>query len=246
MTDASIAQAATPAREALRATALRKVYREEDGSELTILDGVEIAVSTGEVVAVVGASGSGKSTLLQLLGCLDHPSAGSVVLDGTAVASLNARQMAALRNERIGFVFQFHHLLRDFSAIENVMLPMLIAGRSRREAAARARLLLEQVGLAARATHRPSELSGGEQQRVAVARALSNKPLLVLADEPSGNLDTHTAESLHDLFFELRGEHDVAMVVATHNLELAQRADRVLQLKEGHLHPVKAEQPHAL
>ena len=246
MTDTPMAGRASPGREVLRATALRKVYREEDGSELTILDGVEIAVSTGEVVAVVGASGSGKSTLLQLLGCLDRPSAGDVALDGTAVASLNARQMAALRNERIGFVFQFHHLLRDFSAIENVMLPMLIAGRSRRDAADRARLLLEQVGLGARAAHRPSELSGGEQQRVAVARALSNRPLLLLADEPSGNLDTHTAENLHDLFFELRREHDVAMVVATHNLELAQRADRVLQLKEGHLHPVKAEQPHAL
>ncbi|HEX6693278.1 MAG TPA: ABC transporter ATP-binding protein [Longimicrobiales bacterium] len=246
MTETPLAAGSNPGREVLRATALRKVYREEDGSELTILDGVEITVSTGEVVAVVGASGSGKSTLLQLLGCLDRPSAGSVVLDGTAVASLNARQLAALRNERIGFVFQFHHLLRDFSAIENVMLPMLIAGRNRREAADRAHLLLEQVGLGARATHRPSELSGGEQQRVAVARALSNRPRLVLADEPSGNLDTHTAENLHDLFFELRREHDVAMVVATHNLELAQRADRVLQLKEGHLHPVKAEQPHAL
>ncbi|MEO5509629.1 MAG: ABC transporter ATP-binding protein [Longimicrobiales bacterium] len=219
---------------------LRKVYKEEDGGELTILDGVEIAIARGEVVAVVGASGSGKSTLLHLLGCLDRPSAGRVLLDGTDVARLGAREMAALRNERIGFVFQFHHLLREFTALENVMLPALIAGQSRKAASSRAHELLDHVGLGTRSTHRPSELSGGEQQRVAVARALANRPLVVLADEPSGNLDTHTAEQLHALFFQLRDEHGVAMVVATHNHELADQADRVLQLKEGRLATVQA------
>jgi lipoprotein-releasing system ATP-binding protein len=219
---------------------LHKVYKEEDGGELTILDGVEIAVARGEVAAVVGASGSGKSTLLQLLGCLDRPSSGAVLLEGQDVASLNAREMASLRNRQIGFVFQFHHLLREFTAVENVMLPLLIGGTSKREARDRAHVLLKQVGLSERGTHRPSELSGGEQQRVAVARALANRPIVLLADEPSGNLDTHTAEQLHDLFFQLRDEHGVAMVVATHNHELADRADRVLQLREGRLNTIQA------
>lgn len=230
----------TESRVVLEGRELHRVYKEDDGGELNILDGVEIAVSTGEVVAIVGASGSGKSTLLQILGCLDHPSAGTVLLDGSDVAALNTRELAARRNQRIGFVFQFHHLLREFTALENVMLPLLIGGTSTREARSRAELLLEQVGLSSRATHRPSELSGGEQQRVAVARALANRPVVVLADEPSGNLDTHTAEQLHDLFFQLRDEHGVAMVVATHNHELADRADRVLQLREGHLSTVPA------
>jgi lipoprotein-releasing system ATP-binding protein len=225
---------------ALEGRDLRKVYKEEDGGELTILDGVEIAVERGEVTAIVGASGSGKSTLLQLLGCLDRPSAGTVRLAGEDVAALNPRELAALRNRQIGFVFQFHHLLREFTAVENVMLPLLIGGTSKREARDRAVLLLDQVGLGSRGTHRPSELSGGEQQRVAVARALANRPVVVLADEPSGNLDTHTAEQLHDLFFQLRDEHRVAMVVATHNHELADRADRVLQLREGRLNTIQA------
>ena len=223
----------------LAGTALRKVYREEGGGELIILDGVEIAVEAGEVVAVVGASGSGKSTLLHLLGALDHPSEGEVTVAGSRIDTLTPRELAVLRNNRIGFVFQFHHLLREFSALENVMMPMLIAGVSSGAAAERAQTLLEQVGVAPRASHRPGQLSGGEQQRVAVARALANRPVVLLADEPSGNLDTHTAEQLHDLFFQLRDEHRVAMVVATHNRELADRADRVLQLKEGHLNPVQ-------
>jgi lipoprotein-releasing system ATP-binding protein len=214
---------------------LRKVYREEDGSELTILDGVEIDVVPGEFVAVTGASGAGKSTLLHLLGCLDQPTAGEVLLGGRSVASLSARELAAARNRNIGFVFQFHHLLREFTALENVMMPQLIAGRSRAEAAARSRGLLEQVGLGARLSHKAGELSGGEQQRVAVARALANQPLVVLADEPSGNLDTHTAEQLHDLFLRLRQETGVAMVMATHNRELAERADRELRVKDGQL-----------
>lgn len=215
--------------------ALRKVYREEDGSELTILDGVEIDVLPGEFVAVTGASGAGKSTLLHLLGCLDRPTAGEVFLEGRSVAGLTPRELAAARNRSIGFVFQFHHLLREFTAEENVMMPLLIAGTPRGQAAARARELLGEVGLAARVHHKSSELSGGEQQRVAVARALANHPVVVLADEPSGNLDTHTAEQLHELFLRLRNEHDVALVVATHNRELAERADRVLRVKDGQL-----------
>jgi lipoprotein-releasing system ATP-binding protein len=219
----------------LSGRALRKVYRQDDGSELTILDGVEIDVAAGEVVAVTGASGAGKSTLLHLLGCLDTPTSGEVWIGGSAVSARSPRELAALRNESIGFVFQFHHLLREFTALENVMMPMLIGGTTRGGAAARARTLLAQVGLGARLHHKPSELSGGEQQRVAVARALASQPAVVLADEPSGNLDTHTAEQLHDLFFDLRDQHGVAMVVATHNRALAERADRVLRVNDGRL-----------
>jgi lipoprotein-releasing system ATP-binding protein len=215
---------------------LRKVYIEEDGSELTILDGVDIAVARGEVVAVIGASGAGKSTLLHLLGCLDHPTAGEVLLDGQSVAHLTDRELAAVRNQRIGFVFQFHHLLREFTAVENVMMPLLIAGTDARVAAQRASDLLEQVGLGMRLKHKPNELSGGEQQRVAVARALANRPVVIVADEPSGNLDTHTSGQLHDLFFQLRDEHGAALVLATHNRELADRADRMLLVTDGQLH----------
>ena len=214
---------------------LRKVYVEEDGSELMILDGVDLQVEAGESVAIIGASGAGKSTLLHLLGCLDRPTAGEVLLDGQSVATLTPRQLAALRNKRIGFVFQFHHLLREFTALENVMMPMLIGGTVRREAERRARTLLDEVGLAARVTHKSSELSGGEQQRVAVARALANQPAVVIADEPSGNLDTHTSEQLHDLFFALQEEHRVALILATHNRELAERTNRVLEVRDGNL-----------
>jgi lipoprotein-releasing system ATP-binding protein len=219
----------------LRAEAIRKSFIGGDGRELTILDGVEIGVRRGEAVAVVGASGAGKSTLLHILGALDRPSAGVVEVDGQPLGALSARALAAVRNAKVGFVFQFHHLLKEFSALENAMMPMLIAGTPETEAAERARELLEQVGLGHRLTHRPAQLSGGEQQRVAVARALANRPVLLLADEPSGNLDSHTSEQLHDLFFRLRVDHGVAMVIATHNRELADRADRVLLLKEGQL-----------
>jgi lipoprotein-releasing system ATP-binding protein len=219
----------------LEGRALRKVYREQDGSELTILDGVDLEVARAEAVAVVGASGAGKSTLLHLLGCLDRPTSGQVLLGGRSVADLPPRQLAAIRNASIGFVFQFHHLLREFTALENVMMPMLIGGSARRDAEASARELLEQVGLGGRLTHKASELSGGEQQRVAVARALANRPSVLLADEPSGNLDTHTSEQLHDLFFRLRADHGVALVLATHNGELASRTDRVLTVKDGQL-----------
>jgi len=214
---------------------LSRVYMEEDGSELTILDGVEIAVSRAEAVAIIGASGAGKSTLLHLLGCLDRPSAGDVFLDGRRVSVLPDIELASLRNRRIGFVFQFHHLLREFSAIENVMMPLLIAGTDPGEARRRAADLLGDVGLERRMTHKPTQLSGGEQQRVAVARALANRPAVVIADEPSGNLDTHTSEQLHDLLFRMRESHDVALVVATHNRELADRADRILLVKDTRL-----------
>ena len=214
---------------------LRKVYRGGDGGELVVLDGVAVEVRRGEVVAVVGASGAGKSTLLHLLGGLDRPTSGAVTLAGERLDSLTDARLAEVRNSSLGFVFQFHHLLREFTALENVMMPQLIARRPRKEAEARARELLDQVGLGARSLHRPWQLSGGEQQRVAVARALANRPLVLLADEPSGNLDTHTSERLHDLFFQLRSEHSVAMVIATHNRELADRADRVMRLREGRL-----------
>ncbi len=232
-----VAERPEPARPkvVLEAYDLRKVYIGGDGSELTVLDGVEIRVAAGEAVAIVGASGAGKSTLLHILGGLDRPTAGRVIVGGQDLSGLNDRQLAALRNTQIGFVFQFHHLLREFTALENVMMPMLIAGRDRASSAKRAQELLEEVGLGARAAHKPWQLSGGEQQRVAVARALANQPLLLLADEPSGNLDTHTSEHLHDLFFRLRTDHGVAIVVATHNRELADRADRVLLVKEGRL-----------
>jgi lipoprotein-releasing system ATP-binding protein len=223
------------ARPLLEGRSLRKVYVEEDGSELMILDGVDLQIEAGEAVAIVGASGAGKSTLLHLLGCLDQPTAGEVLLDGHSVATLPPRQLAALRNRRIGFVFQFHHLLREFTALENVMMPMLIGGTARREAERQARVLLGEVGLAARLTHKSSELSGGEQQRVAVARALANRPAVVIADEPSGNLDTHTSEQLHDLFFELQEQHGVALILATHNRELAERTNRVLEVRDGNL-----------
>ena len=219
----------------LEGRALRKTYVQEDGSELRILEGVEIAVAPGEAVAIVGASGSGKSTLLHLLGGLDRPTSGEVILGGRSLTSLDDRELALLRNQRIGFVFQFHHLMREFNALENVMMPLLIGGQIVAEAEERARELLTEVGLAQRLTHKPWQLSGGEQQRVAVARALSARPAVVIADEPSGNLDTHTAEQLHDLFFRLRTEHGIALILATHNRELADRSDRILQLKEGQL-----------
>jgi lipoprotein-releasing system ATP-binding protein len=219
----------------LEARGLRKVYFQEDGSELRILEGVDFSITRGETVAIVGASGAGKSTLLHLLGGLDRPTSGGVLLQGRDLAALSERELATVRNQSIGFVFQFHHLLRDFSALENVMMPLLIQGSGREDAADRARKLLSDVGLSQRATHKSSQLSGGEQQRVAVARALANQPLVVIADEPSGNLDTHTGEQLHELFFRLRTEHGVAMVIATHNRDLAERADRVLHMKEGQL-----------
>jgi lipoprotein-releasing system ATP-binding protein len=187
------------------------------------------------MVAIIGASGAGKSTLLHVLGALERPTAGDVRLNGERAAALDDEALAELRNRSVGFVFQFHHLLKEFSALENVMMPMRIAGRAAAEARDRAKSLLVRVGLESRMSHRPSEMSGGEQQRTAVARALAMRPPLLLADEPSGNLDHHNAEALHDLFAELAREMSLGLVVVTHNRSLAARAGRVLLLEDGRL-----------
>ena len=221
----------------IQAVGLGKVYA-EGKLRTPVFDGLELAIAPGETVAIVGASGAGKSTLLHLLGGLDTPSAGEVYVAGQAMSRLGDRARGALRNRALGFIYQFHHLLPEFTALENVMMPLLIGGATRRAAEPRARELLDAVGLTARAAHKSSELSGGEQQRVAVARALANRPALLLADEPSGNLDTHTSTQLHDLFFRLRADEGVALVLATHNHELAARTDRVLEVRDGGLHPV--------
>ncbi len=227
----------TTAPPALEAHGLRKHFPVGDGSELRILQGVELRVEAGEVVAITGASGVGKSTLLHLLGALDRPTEGEVRVAGHSLAGLTPEGLAEVRNRHLGFVFQFHHLLRDFSALENVAMPRRIGGASVEEARSRARELLDAVGLGARVDHLPSQLSGGEQQRVAVARALSNDPQVLLADEPSGNLDGPTSQGLHDLLFRLREEEGTALVLVTHNLALANRSDRVLRLEYGILQP---------
>jgi lipoprotein-releasing system ATP-binding protein len=224
--------------EILEAQGLRKVYRGGDGNPIEVLSGVDLTVSRAEFVAIVGASGSGKSTLLHLLGALDTPSSGIVRLGGQSYSEESAESLAAIRNRKLGFVFQFHHLLREFTALENVMMPLLIAGEDEARARSRAEELLADVGLAGRMSHRPSQLSGGEQQRAAVARALAADPLVVLADEPSGNLDTANSERLHQLFAHLSREFETALVVVTHNRSLAARADRVLSLEGGRLVPL--------
>jgi lipoprotein-releasing system ATP-binding protein len=222
----------------LEAQGLRKLYRGGDGAPIEVLTDVDLAVTRGEFVAIVGASGSGKSTLLHLLGALDTPTSGQVRLDGLLYGEQTAAALAAVRNRKIGFVFQFHHLLREFSALENVMMPLLIAGEDEDRARSRAEELLAAVGLAGRMTHRPSQLSGGEQQRAALARALAADPRVVLADEPSGNLDHANSERLHELFARLAREFETALVVVTHNRLLAGRADRVLSLDGGRLVPL--------
>jgi lipoprotein-releasing system ATP-binding protein len=219
----------------LEANDVAKSYRGGDGGIIRVLDGVHLTVGRGEMVAIVGASGAGKSTLLHLLGALDAPSRGSISIDGRAIAGLDDDALADLRNRKVGFVFQFHHLLREFSALENVMMPLRIAGVDDREARGRASEQLERVGLGGRVHHRPSELSGGEQQRTAVARALVIEPAVLLADEPSGNLDHTNSERLHDLFAQLARDLELGMVVVTHNRSLAGRADRTLVLEDGKL-----------
>jgi lipoprotein-releasing system ATP-binding protein len=224
----------------LDARELAKRFRSGDGF-LDVLRGVDLFVQEGELVVIVGPSGSGKSTLLHCLGGLDRPDAGTVSLREADLWSGDDSAIARIRNRQIGFVFQFHHLLPDFTALENVMLPRLIAGERDADASTRAREALERVGLAARADHAPGQLSGGEQQRVAVARALVNEPAVVLADEPSGNLDPATAEALHVLLDQLRARHRSAFVVATHDYTLAARADRILALADGRLVPITRE-----
>jgi lipoprotein-releasing system ATP-binding protein len=219
--------------------ALRKRYPSGDEGFLDVLTGVNLQLGRGEVIAIVGSSGSGKSTLLHLLGALDRPTYGDIVLGNRNYGQLGASELASLRNLRIGFVFQFHHLLREFSALENVMMPLRIAGWTPEKARSRAEWTLAEVGLAGRMTHRPAALSGGEQQRCAVARALVHEPQLVLADEPTGNLDNANGALVADLLFRLARELETAVVLVTHNLQLAARADRVLLLENGRLQPAR-------
>jgi len=204
-------------------------------STLHVLKGIDLSICEGEIVAVIGPSGVGKSTLLHIIGALDRPTEGKVELDGVDIFSYDDLRLARLRNKTVGFVFQFHHLLPEFTALENVMLPGMIAGTAKEKLRKRAESLLSEVGLQDRAHHRPSELSGGEQQRVAVARALINQPRLILADEPSGNLDLHTAESLHQLIWQLSRQHRQTFVIVTHNRELAERSHRVIELYDGQI-----------
>jgi len=205
--------------------------------ELPVLDGIDLDIRAGEMLAVVGASGVGKSTFLHILGGLDRPTSGKVYYGDTDVFGLDNGRLSRFRNERVGFVFQFHHLLPEFSALENVMMPALIRRMDREQAADAAGKILADVGLGARFLHRPGELSGGEQQRVAVARALMLKPDVVLADEPTGNLDMHTGESVHDLLLKINKQQGITFVIVTHNDKLAVRADRVLRMAEGRLTP---------
>lgn len=220
-----------------------KRYIGGDGVALDVLRGVDLRVEAGEMIAILGESGSGKSTLLHILGGLDRPTTGDVFLSDRRLADRSDEELAVVRNRGVGFVFQFHHLLREFSALENVSLPLRIAGESPTDAEARARSLLERVGLGSRLHHRPGQLSGGEQQRTAVARALAAHPGVVLADEPSGNLDRANGERLHDLLAEVVRELAVGMVVVTHNISLAERAHSVYQLKEGKLLKIESAVP---
>jgi lipoprotein-releasing system ATP-binding protein len=212
----------------IEAKSIRKKF-----GELEVLKGVDLSVAKGEVVSIVGASGAGKTTLLQIVGTLERPDSGTLVINGVEVTKLGSNALSAFRNKHIGFVFQFHHLLPEFTALENVMMPGLIAGRSMKDCVPRAEELLARLNVLPRKEHKPAQLSGGEQQRVAVARALFNSPSVVLADEPSGNLDSAHAKELHNLFFELRAEFGQTFVIVTHNEELADMADRKLVMRDG-------------
>lgn len=200
---------------------------------LEVLKGIDIEIQKGEIVSIVGASGAGKTTLLQIIGTLDNPTSGSIEIDNIALQSLSERKLSAFRNQHIGFVFQFHHLLPEFTALENLCIPAFIAGVSQKNAEKRGLELLDFLNLTDRATHKPAELSGGEQQRVAVARALMNKPSVILADEPSGNLDSTNARELHNLFFSLRDEFRQTFVIVTHNKDLAAMSDRAIHIADG-------------
>ena len=209
---------------------IRKSY-----GALEVLKGIDLQINKGEIVSIVGASGAGKTTLLQILGTLDNPDSGQLFINNTEVNTLKGKKIAKFRNQNIGFVFQFHHLLPEFTALENVCIPYYIGNGNKKEAEAKAMHLLNILGVAARAQHKPNELSGGEQQRVAVARALINSPAIVLADEPSGNLDSATANNLHQLFFKLREEFKQTFVIVTHNDELAAMADRKIVMRDGNI-----------
>lgn len=206
---------------------------EKSFGNLKVLKGIDFNAEKSEVVSIMGASGAGKSTLLQILGTLSTPDKGTLLIDGTDVTTLSRKEISTFRNRKIGFVFQFHHLLPEFTSLENVMIPALINGASESDAKKRAAELLDALGLAERATHKPSELSGGEQQRVAIARALMNKPAVLFADEPSGNLDSVTKAELHQLFFRLRDELGQTIVIVTHDPDLAKMCDRSLFMRDG-------------
>jgi lipoprotein-releasing system ATP-binding protein len=203
------------------------------GRTLDVLKGIDLNIYQGQILAIVGPSGAGKSTLLHCIGTLDLPTSGRIRLGGEELTTMSSSRLAAVRNRDIGFVFQFHHLLPEFTALENVMMPGMIQGRSKKEMEKRALALLEEVGLRDRATHRPGELSGGEQQRVAVARALALDPKLLLADEPTGNLDTATSDAIHDLFFQINREHGTTIIVVTHNPAFAESMPRVVRMRDG-------------
>lgn len=212
----------------LKAGNIHKSY-----GNLKILKGVDLHVQKGEVVSIVGSSGAGKSTLLHILGTLDRPDEGNVWIDGTNVSTLKQKKLSAFRNENIGFVFQFHHLLPEFTALENICMPAFIKGLGKKQAEVKAIELMKMLGIEDRAQHKPSAMSGGEQQRVSVARSLINSPKIILADEPSGNLDTENSTALHTLFFELRDRFEQTFVIVTHNEELAKISDRTIQMKDG-------------
>lgn len=214
----------------LSARNIRKSY-----GSLEVLRSVDFEISRGEIVSIVGSSGAGKSTLLHILGTLDRPDSGSILLEGQAVETLKGRQLAAFRNRHIGFVFQFHHLLPEFTALENVCIPGWIAGRKKKEVMQEATELLEILGLGERISNKPHQLSGGEQQRVAVARALINRPSIIMADEPTGNLDSARARGLHELFMDLRNRYQQTFLIVTHNEELSQLSDRVVHMKDGRM-----------
>lgn len=216
----------------LAANGIHKKY-----DQLEVLKDVSIQVNKGEIVSLVGPSGAGKSTLLHILGTLDKPDAGTVHIEGMNVFNQTEKALSAFRNKSIGFIFQFHHLLPEFTAVENICIPAFIAGKGKSESEKRAKELLDMLHLSSRVNHKPSELSGGEQQRVAVARALMNDPALIMADEPSGNLDTNNARDLHKLFFELRDKLNQTFIIVTHNEELANMADRKIQMKDGLIVP---------
>ncbi|MCB0518249.1 MAG: ABC transporter ATP-binding protein [Lewinellaceae bacterium] len=212
----------------ITATNIQKSY-----GELRVLKGVDIEIRQGEIVCIVGKSGAGKSTLLHILGTLDQADQGKVVFDGTDVSRLNVKDLAHFRNQRIGFIFQFHHLLPEFTALENVCIPAFIKGTLETQAKKRATELLDYLGLSERLGHKPTQLSGGEQQRVAVARSLMNQPAVVFADEPSGNLDSASSQELHQLIFQLRKDFGQTFLIVTHNMELAKMSDRTLEMKDG-------------
>lgn len=223
----------------LEADNISKSYQEGSGSKLNVLTGVNLTIRSSEKIAIVGASGCGKSTLLHILGGLDRPTSGHVLIDNQDFAVMSEAERCRMRNKNLGFIYQFHHLLPEFTALENVAMPMFIRGSSTKKATERARLLLEKVGMIGRLDHKPSELSGGERQRTAIARALCAEPKCILADEPTGNLDPTTAEQVVDVIFKLNRDFHTSLVVVTHDMELANRMDSIYTIEDGHLTKIK-------